>query len=326
MPPTDAMPKADNTPPAVAPADAVSAVVNGVPVTADAVEEELTRLLMEPGLHDSIAEDRRRELRAKALDELVVRELAYQDARAKGVTASPRATKAAVDKVRARYHSVASFNEALLAEGITAQELEQQAERDIIIENYYRTEIDRKARVTEREVKQLYQENLARYVMPESLHLLAIFVEIHSGDEATAMQKIDQAFADLQSGVAFDAVAYKFSEDDYAVMGGDYKTVHKGQLSPDLEKVAFSAKENEIVGPVQTSVGWFIVRVDNKRPEHQVPYAEVRDKLMKSLSAARLSELRAQLIARLRASATIEYVTATPSPDGAANDAIEENR
>jgi len=65
--------------------------------------------------------------------------------------------------------------------------------------------------------------------------------------------------------------------------------------------------------------GWYIFRVDSKRAERQVPYKEVRDKLMASLSSRRLGERRAELLERLRSAASIEYVTAAEPTGGSAD-------
>jgi parvulin-like peptidyl-prolyl isomerase len=305
------MPKAaPATPAPVAPIGATSAVVNGVQITTEQVEEELGRLLIEPSIHGGMNADRKGELRAKALDELVVRELAYQDARAKGMVPSPRDVKKLLNDIRGKYHSAADYAEALKAEGLTEDGLRERVERDVLLKDYYRAEVDLKSRVSESEVRRHYKDNLSRFVMPESLHLVAIFVEINPSDEAAAKKKIDEAYADLQKGVNFDAVAYKFSEDEYAVTGGDYHTVHRGQLAPELEALVFGAKENEQVGPVRANGGWYLFHVDSKRAERQVPYKEVRDKLMASLSSRRLAERRTELLDQLRSAATIEYVTA----------------
>ena len=328
--PETALPAGETPEPAetaapVAPIGAVSAVVNGVPITADRVEEELSRLLIAPSIHGGMNSDRRSELRAKALDELVVRELAYQDARAKGMVPSPRDVKKALNDIRGRYHSAKDFAQALAAEGLTEAQLREGVERDVLLKSYYRAEVDLKSRVAESEVKRHYKDNLTRFVMPESLHLVAIFVEINPSDEAAAKTKIDEAYADLQKGVDFDAVAYKFSEDEYAVTGGDYHTIHRGRLGPELEGLVFGAKENELVGPARANGGWYIFRVDAKRPQRQVPYKEVRDKLMASLSAKRLNDRRAELLAELRSAASIEYATTGEAPGaGGAVDAPAE--
>jgi parvulin-like peptidyl-prolyl isomerase len=310
-----------NMAPPVAPVDAASATVNGALITVADVEAELARILISPAAHGEMDEARRLELRAKALDELIVRELAYQRAKASGITVSPREVKAAATRVRQRYASAEAFAEALEAEGISERDLEGRIERELVIEKFYRIEITQKARVSDRDVRQHYQKNVDKYRMPESLHLWAISIDVTPETEATAKQRVDEAFADLKRGIEFAAVAYKFSDDDYSVVGGDYKTVHRGHLAADLEPFVFAAREGELAGPVRAGASWYIIRVADKRPERLIPYADVREKLTKMLTAARLEERRAQLLEQLRSAARIEYIAANATEDGLRRDA-----
>jgi parvulin-like peptidyl-prolyl isomerase len=277
--------------------------VNGVPVTSGELDAEIDRLAPSSvTAHGKSADNAA--LRKKALDELIVRELAYQRAKQLKLTVPAAEMNATVAKIRGRYKSSGSFNKALAAEQISEQEFRQRVEKDLLLRKIYKREVDDKAVITRREADAYYREQKARFLEPESLWLLQVFVR----ESKTGQSKADEALSKLKSGTPFFDVAYTYSEDDYRVVGGDYGWVHLGQLSPEVEKLVFSAPPKKLVGPVHTSFGWHIVEVREHRPARQLTLEEARPTINDSLHRARLARVREEFSNRLRENARIEYV------------------
>jgi parvulin-like peptidyl-prolyl isomerase len=134
--------------------------------------------------------------------------------------------------------------------------------------------------------------------------MLQVFVR----DSKEAKSKADEALAKLKSGAPFFDVAYTYSEDDYKVVGGDYGWVHLGQLSPEVEKLVFTAPPKKLVGPVHTSFGWHILQVAEHRPERQLTLEEASQRISDTLHRQRLAQAREDFLQRLRENARIEYL------------------
>lgn len=294
---------ASNSP---APGTAV-AMVNGTAITPRQLEDELNRLLMSQNAHAGIDSKKKDEMRKIALDELVVRELAYQKAKSSGVSIDPLQVVAETRRIRNRYHTKKSFADALTAEGITEQQLRERVERDLMLKKIFQLEIADRAKVTEAEARQYYETNKEKFVVPESVQFKGILIKVGSGGDVEAKRRIDELAAKLKNGSDFGELAYKYSEDDYRVMGGDYGSVHRGQLPADWEQVVFAQKPGVLSAPFKTSLGWHIALVTSKQPTHQLIYAEVADKIRTALSQQRQKQRRDDFIAALRATATIEY-------------------
>jgi parvulin-like peptidyl-prolyl isomerase len=246
-------------------------------------------------------------MRNLALEELVVRELAYQQAKKMGLIVSNKEIASSFKRIRNRYKTAKDFDEALKAEKITEKDLEQRIERDLLLKKINQLEIEDRARVGEAEAKQHYAENKAKFLTPVSLRLWNIVVKVEAGKEAEAKRKVDEAYKLLREGKDFYGVAYKYSTDDYSFLGGDYGWVHRGQLAPDLEAVVFTAKENEITGPFQTGFGWHLIKVGGVRPEKQLKYEEVKEKIKKGLYQQRIRQTRIDFTNRLKSTAAIVY-------------------
>lgn len=285
----------------------IAATVNDIPITKKQHEEELNRLLISPGSHGGINADKKEELSQLALEELIARELAYQEAKKIGLKASQTEITASLNRIKKRYQNAQSFNQALVVEKTNEEELKKQIERDLLLEKINRIEIEDQARISDAQAKQHYETNKAKFVLPISLRLWSIVVKIEAGRETEGKQKIDKAYQLLNEGGDFFSVAYKYSDDDYRITGGDYGWVHRGQLVPELEQIVFSAKVNEITGPIQTSFGWQILKVGEIRPEKQMSYEEVKEKIKEGLYKQRLRQVRIDFVTRLKSSADIKY-------------------
>ena len=284
------------------------ALVNGIAITTRELDAEFNRLLISPNTHADINTKKKEDLRKIALDELIVRELAYQHAKSSGFLVSQVELTASEKRIRHRYKSEKDFQQALAAEQITEQELQSRIERDLLLKKVFQVEIEAKAKVTEADIRRYYDQNRAKFLLPESLNLEGILIRTDSSP-AEAKRKIDDVFAKLKAGADFGELAYKVSEDDYRVMSGNYGSVHRGQLIPELESVAFAQKPGEVSRPFKTSLGWQVIKVQNKQPERELKYEEVREKIKTALQQQREKDCRLRLIDSLKATAKIDYVT-----------------
>lgn len=285
----------------------IVAMVNGVAITKAELDEEFNKLLISPRSHTGVAGEKKKELRNLALQELVIRELAFQEAKALRLKAKRKEVNDSFERIRKRYKTEKDFKEALKTENMTEKDLKDRIERDLLLEKINKVEIEDRARVSEKEARKHYESNKAKFLTPESVRLWNIVTRFKEGKEAEAKKKIDKAYKLLESGKNFEGVAYKYSEDDYSFLGGDYGWIHRGQLARELEDIIFSAKENEITGPFRTSFGWHIIKVGALRQEKQLEYKEVKEKIKDGLFKRRLRKARIDFINKLRARANIRY-------------------
>lgn len=278
--------------------------VNGVPVGSSELEAEIDRLAPSSVAAHSQAVDQVA-LRKKALDEVIVRELAYQRAKQQKLTIARAEMNAAVAKIKGHYKNEGSFREALKAEQISEQEFLERVRKDLLLRKIFKLEIDDKSAIARGDVEEYYRKRKEKFVLPESVRFFQVWAR---GDNPAAKSKIEEALAKLKSGTPFFDVAYKYSDDDYRVVGGDYGWIHRGQLSPEVENLAFSAPPKTLVGPAHTSFGWHILRVEEHRAERQLPLEEVRDKIAETLHRERLAQRRVAFAGELRQRARIEYL------------------
>lgn len=127
------------------------------------------------------------------------------------------------------------------------------------------------AEAEEAEVTKYYQQMLDQLEGKQLLQPAHIFV--HLPQQATAEQqaaakaRIDSIYAVLQGGADFAQLAMKASEDHgTARQGGIIGWIGPKQLLKEIEDKLYSMEVNEVAQPLQSTVGWHILKLMDKKP------------------------------------------------------------
>ncbi len=173
----------------------------------------------------------------------------------------------------AKYKSVA---------GLTEEPLRKQQKTDALLQKLNAKIVKDRAKVSDKDVEAYYEKNKAQYTTPETRGLHIVLTKTEA--------KAQAAKRELDGGAKFADVAKKYSEDQVSKnAGGKLSGVTKGQQERGLEQAAFAAKKDEIVGPVKTESGYYVVRVDSITPAKVTPFAQVKELLKQRLVADKQS-------------------------------------
>ncbi len=185
------------------------------------------------------------ELRNAVTQELIIREVLAQEA-----------TRLGLDKTPAAQAQWAQMRQGFLA--------------DLAI-----TDFQAKHPVTDAEVKSEYDRWAATMQEAQQYRLSLILVS----NEADARALL----ARLKKGEPFDRLAREKSIDASRNAGGVLDWVLPDQLVPAISNVVVNlAKGQTSVVPIQTSTGWNVIRLDDKRP-YKVPSFEESKPAMQSI-------------------------------------------
>lgn len=130
--------------------------------------------------------------------------------------------------------------------------------------------------------------------------LIKIDLEDPRLDLAVVQKRAEDLLAEIRAGADFASLARKKSEDRAtAINGGRIKDwASRGTLVPPFEEAAFALKKGEVSNVVRTRFGYHIIKLDDARPEVQIPFAEVKDRLVESLRSEYLATKKKELLAR----------------------------
>ena len=140
--------------------------------------------------------------------------------------------------------------------------------------------------VTPSDLQSYYRENQDRYRVPEQVNVRHVLIKtplpgpngkVDDNAVKAAKQKAEDILKQLKSGANFGELAKKYSEDTAsAVNGGELGWINRGQTVPEFEKTAFSLKNGEISGLVQSSYGFHIIQLEEKHDAHVKSLDEVK--------------------------------------------------
>jgi len=108
---------------------------------------------------------------------------------------------------------------------------------------------------TDREVREYFEKNKVKIQVPESRRIQMVVLKTKAEAEDVKKQ--------IQSGkiTIYEAVS-KYSIDPNAKLTlGEFGWVAKGSGFPALDRLTFSLKPDELGGPVESPVGWHLVKV-----------------------------------------------------------------
>ncbi|MGN0904095.1 MAG: peptidyl-prolyl cis-trans isomerase [Alphaproteobacteria bacterium] len=174
--------------------------------------------------------------------------------------------------------------------------------RDFTVMELTMDDVKGQIRISENELKDLYEQNKGAYTIEEIRNIDQMLFE--NEDEARA------AYAELKKGRDFMKIAQEKARqtEDQTKLGDMTPSTATGEWADQV----FAAKKGEIVGPVQTSFGWQILRVNSITPKVEKKYAEVRSdlegKAKDALAFDKMQALSVALDDRLGAGEKLEDV------------------
>ena len=287
------------------------AVVNGTVITRQALDREVTfaKRRME-GRGKAVRDTDFATLKENVLEGLINKELLYQESKDKGIKVEAGVVEKKLNEMKGRFPSESQFKRALAGMNISEEALTSQIERELAIQPWIDGQFTQKTKVTDREARVFYDSRPGLFKEPEQVHASHILIKVSpkadAPEKAAAHEKIAAIRERLKKGEDFAGVAKEVSEGPSGPKGGDLGYFRKGQMVPPFEKAAFVLKPGEVSDLVETRFGYHLIKVNDKRPERNIPYAEVEERLKKQLISEKVQKNVRQYVKELKKQAKIE--------------------
>jgi peptidyl-prolyl cis-trans isomerase C len=287
------------------------AVVNGTVINQAEFDSEMNRVLERLQRTGRFPNDiERSQIKNQVLENLIARELLYQESQKKGIKVDQKEIEAQLTALKGRFPSEVEFKNALSTMNLTEADLRFQFERDLAIRKLLDDQIGGKSTVSEKESRAYYDGNLESFKKPEQVRASHILIKVDPGaDEAKkaeARTKIESLQAKLKNGEDFGALAKEYSEGPSGPKGGDLGFFGRGQMVKPFEETAFSMKPGQVSGMVETRFGYHLIMVTERTPESTLSYEEVKDRLEQYLKQQKVQEEIAAYVETLKGKAKIE--------------------
>ena len=224
------------------------------------------------------------------MDEIIIRD----EAARMGITAPPERVRAKVEEVAAYYGSMDALEKRLKQLGMTLDDLKRRCEVLVLLDEIARREV----KISDEEVRRYYEEHADEFKHGEQVRARMMLL--------SARGKAGAVMEALKAGGDFAGLAKALSEDPYTrEKGGDMGWFERGDYTEEITKWAFKLKPGEISTIFQGPDGWYIIKVEGKRPAGIEPLSKVADRIRARLVQDRLLEAKLNWLRQARQRAKI---------------------
>lgn len=200
----------------------------------------------------------------KFLNEIINKEILYQEALKKGLDKTPDYQK-----------KLEEFKKLTLVSGL------------------FEKEIMSKAKVSDQDVKEYYEKHKEDFT--PTTQIRASHVLVKTEDEAKKVLerlKKGEKFGDVAKAVSIDSGSAK--------NGGDLGYFSKGQMVPEFERAAASLDAGQVSIPVKTQFGYHIIKVTDKKKGAVIEFEKIKDMVSQRLSGEKQKEAFDQYLSELK--------------------------
>jgi len=178
-------------------------------------------------------------------------------------------------------------------------------------------------RISDQEIEQYYAMNPESFSAPEQRQARHILLRSDVKDSAelkdAKRKKLEAILALAKAGKDFSQLAREHSEDSTGNNGGDLGFFRKEEMVAPFAEAAFSLKEGEISGIVETQFGLHLIKVEKIKPASVTTLAAAREKIIASLTAQRSKDLTFQMANQayegiIQAGSLDKYAAAAATP------------
>ncbi|HIC92489.1 MAG TPA: peptidylprolyl isomerase [Syntrophaceae bacterium] len=294
------------------------AVVNGSVITRADFDMEMShvqRRLFSMGT--PLSNSQLSEIKKEVLENLIDRELLYQESQKKGIKVDKAAINEQLMILKKRFASEAEFKNALSRMNLSEAAIKSQFKRRMAIQQLIDNQFAQKVTVSDKETKAYYDSHPDSFKQPEQVRARHILIKVDpqadESQKAKARKKLEKIQLKLQKGEDFAALAKEFSQGSTSAQGGDVGYFSRGQVVRPFEEAAFALRPGEVSDIVETRFGYHLIKVIDKRPQTTIAYEDIKDRLEEYLKQEKVQKEVSLYVEKLKEKAKVErFLTENP--------------
>ena len=206
--------------------------------------------------------------------------------------------------------SMQDFLKGLAKEGNTIESVKKEIRGQMMRARLLRREIKSKILVSDEEIGEYYNKNRQEYEGKETVRIKQLLLLLPPDADKNIKAKMKnealQLHKRVMNGESFDLMIVNYSQGPAAAQGGDVGFIGKGTIIPEVEAVAFSLPIGQVSEVIESSVGFHIIQVVDKKGAGLKPIAAVREEIKTKIEDEKLDKKYDEWIASVRAKSHIE--------------------
>ena len=244
-------------------------------------------------------------LRSAALDDLIDKELLWQEAGKRGVRIDEKSVQDNFTALRNEFTSDDIFNRRLEEAGFDSQTFTEYLRRELTSQRML-SELSQVAPARDAEVEAFYRQLSPR------IHARHILLPLDANADAAKVDAVYQQALQLRAriigGEDFATLAQRYSQDSRSAEGGDLGYFSRESMVLEFADAAFSLTPGTVSQPVRTLYGWHLIKVENTVSGNAIDDRQGLAMARQALNQQRMAQATAAALQRLRAASKIERV------------------
>ncbi len=245
------------------------------------------------------------------LNRLIDNKLIEQQARKSGIAVKDEDAMTAIrGTLKQRNIDFADFVKTLTREGSSLDTYKQEVKEQILRQRLIRREIQSKILVTDDEIGEYYKLHREDYEGKEAVRIKQILLLVPRESNQKTRDAVHQNAVTIRQRLlaaeSFDMIAMKYSQGPAAQVGGDVGFIEKGITLPEVEKVAFSLRIDEISDVIESPLGFHIIKVIDRKGAGLKPFPAVRQEIFMKIEDEKMAQRFDQWINEIRKKSHIE--------------------
>lgn len=291
----------------------VIATVNGTDITQGQLDKEIANMMqrMQGRVPPERLGQMRAQMQAQMLDNLVNRQVITDKITADNITISDEEFDAAVAELTANLPEGATLEMMLAQAGSTEEEFRQNFGMELKVRKLVESHSGGKVESTEEEAMEFYNTNQDQFKKPESASashiLLAVEADASDDEKAAKRAELEAIRTKLTEGADFAEMAMEHSTCPSKAQGGSLGDFTRGRMVPEFEAAAFSQEIGEVGEIVETQFGYHLIKVTERSDASATPFEEVKEQLIRYLSAQKQQKAAQALIEGWVEEANVSY-------------------
>ncbi len=283
--------------------DDVAARVNGEVIKKSELDAQMAKLEEQyPQMFEGAdAEGRKLDFQQRLLDNMINSVLIRQAAEEMGIEVTDADVQEQIDQLKSGFQTEEQFQQALEQAGMDLDSLEDQI-RDQLITQELLEQLTADVEIPDEEIEQYYEANKDQFIEDAAVHVAHIL--FNPEDKATA----EEVLAEIRAGGDFAALAKEYSQDPTSAESGGDLGWPTTPYVPEFQAAAEELEPGEVSDLVETTFGWHIIKMIEKRDQRQKTLDEVREQIEQILLQQHNADIYQKFIDDLRAEAEIEIL------------------
>ncbi|MBN2515503.1 MAG: peptidylprolyl isomerase [Deltaproteobacteria bacterium] len=293
--------------------DRIVAIINDEIITLSELNNNLETYMkrVEQSSEVSDREKVKKQVRKLLLNSLIDQKLITQEAQKLGIAATDDdVDKAIKDILSKKRITMEALAEDIADQGGTIEDYRDEIKQHLTKRSLIGREIRKKVTITQEEIGNYYREHRNDYEGKEAVRIRQILIIVPKDCDVETKEKkravAEETLKRLRNSEPFGLLAAEVSQGPAAQTGGDLGYIEKGLILPEVDTVAFSLKKGEISGIIETSVGFHIIQVVDKRGAGIKPPESVREEIVEKLGSKKVEEKFREWLEEQRKKSLIE--------------------